>query len=92
MSYTPVELRHVRLGRGLLGYKRSAVEQLLVEVADSFEDVWRERGELADEVEDMGKKLVELKRREELLAHTLVAAERAASDVRDQAKRGVETD
>jgi cell division initiation protein len=87
MSYTPVELRHVRLRRGLLGYKRSAVDQLLVEVADSFEDVWRERGELADEVEDMGKKLVELKRREELLAHTLVAAERAASDVRDQAKR-----
>ena len=50
MSYTPVELRHVRVRRGLFGYKRSAVEQLLLEVADSFEDVWRERGELADEV------------------------------------------
>jgi cell division initiation protein len=90
MSYTPVELRHVRVGRGLFGYKRTAVEQLLLEVADSFEDVWRERGELADEVEDMGKKMAELTRREELLAHTLVAAERAAADVRDQAKREAE--
>jgi cell division septum initiation protein DivIVA len=31
--------------------------------------------------------MAELTRREELLAHTLVAAERAAVDVRDQAKR-----
>jgi cell division initiation protein len=73
--------------RGLLGYKRSAVEQLLLEVADSFEDVWRERGELADQVEDMTKKVTELTRREELLAQTLVAAERTASDLRSQAKR-----
>ena len=90
MSYTPVELRHVRLRRGLHGYRRAAVEQLLIEVADSFEDVWRERGELADEVEEMGKKMEELKRREELLAHTLVAAERTATDVRDQSKREAE--
>jgi cell division initiation protein len=90
MSYTPVELRHVRVGRGLFGYKRSAVEQLLLEVADSFEDVWRERGELADQVEEMGRNMQELKRREELLAHTLVAAEQAASDVREHAKREAE--
>jgi cell division initiation protein len=90
MSYTPVELRHVKVGRGLFGYKRSAVEQLLLEVADSFEDVWRERGELADEVEDLRKNIIEVKRREELLAHTLVAAEQAAGDVRDHAKREAE--
>jgi cell division initiation protein len=87
MAYTPVELRHVRVRRGLFGYKRSAVEQLLLEVADSFEDVWRERGELADEVEEMETTMAELRRREELLTHTLVAAEQAASDVREHAKR-----
>src|SRR5213595_865483 len=90
MSYTPVELRHVRIGRGLLGYKRSAVEQLLLDVADSFENVWRERAELADEVEEMTKNVDELKRREELLTHTLVAAEQAAKDVREHAKREAE--
>ena len=90
MSYTPVELRHVRIGRGLLGYKRGAVEQLLLEVADSFEVVWRERGELTDEVEEMVKKMEELRRREELLTHTLVAAEQAASDIREHAKREAE--
>jgi cell division initiation protein len=90
MSYTPVELRHVRVGRGLFGYKRAAVEQLLLDVADSFEDVWRERAELADEVEELEKTMADLKHREELLTRTLVAAEQAAADVRDTAKRQAE--
>ena len=41
MPYTPVELRHVRVPRAFLGYKRSAVEALLKEVADNFETAWR---------------------------------------------------
>src|SRR3954451_2529317 len=90
MSYTPVELRHVRVGRGLFGYKRAAVEQLLLDVADSFEDAWRERGELADHVEELEKTMEQLRRREELLTSTLVAAEQAASDVRANAKREAE--
>ena len=90
MAYTPVELRHVRVSRGLFGYRRDAVEELLLDVADSFENVWRERGELADQVEEMEKQMSELRRREELLAHTLVAAEQAASEVRAHAKREAE--
>jgi cell division initiation protein len=90
MGYTPVELRHVRVSRGLFGYKRDAVEELLLDVADSFENVWRERGELADQVEEMEKQMTALRHREELLAHTLVAAEQAASEVRAHAKREAE--
>jgi cell division septum initiation protein DivIVA len=90
MSYTPVELRHVRVGRSLLGYNRRTVEQVIEEVAASFEATWRERGELADKVDSLEKQLVELRKREELLAHTLVAAEQAASDVRERAKHEAE--
>lgn len=90
MSYTPVELRHVRVGRSLFGYNRAMVEQVIEEVADSFENAWRERGELTDQVHALEKQLGELKSREELLTHTLVAAEQAASDVRDHAKREAE--
>jgi cell division initiation protein len=90
MPYTPVELRHVKIGRRPFGYNRDAVERLLDEVADSFEDVWRERGELGDKVEDLDKELAELRRREELLVQALVAAEQAATEVRAQAKREAE--
>jgi cell division initiation protein len=90
MSYTPVELRHVRVSRSLLGYNRAMVEQVIEEVADSFETAWRERGELADKVHALEKQIEELKGREALLTHTLVAAEQAASGVREHAKREAE--
>ncbi len=90
MRYTPVELRHIRVGRSLFGYKRHDIDKLLEDVADSFEEVWSERGELADKVEDLGKILADVKEREALLAATLVSAERAAADARDQAKKEAE--
>ena len=90
MPYTPVELRHVRVSRSLLGYNRAMVERMIEEVADSFETTWRERGELADHVEALDNEIIRLRRREELLTHTLVAAEQTASEVRDQARHTAE--
>jgi cell division septum initiation protein DivIVA len=91
MRYTPVELRHVRLERALFGgYKRAQTDALLSDVADSFEDVWRERGELADRLEDVEKHLDEVKQRETLLASTLIAAERTAAEAVGTAKREAE--
>jgi cell division septum initiation protein DivIVA len=91
MRYTPVELRHVRLDRVLFGgYKRAEADSLLSDVADSFEDVWRERGELSDRLEDVERHLDEVKQREALLASTLIAAERTAADAVETAKREAE--
>lgn len=90
MGYTPVELRHVKVGRSLLGYDRGKVEELLEEVADSFEAVWRDRGELSDQVEELQKQLTKLQEREQLLSQTLVAAEGAAVEMREQARREAE--
>jgi cell division initiation protein len=88
--YTPVELRHVRVARALLGYRREAVENLLAEIADSFETVWRERHELADQVESIERELGDLRKREHALTQTLVVAEQAATHVKEQAKREAE--
>ncbi len=91
MHYTPVELRHVRLSRSLFGgYKRAEADVLLSDVADSFEDVWRERGEPADRLEDVEKRLEEIKQRETLLATALVAAEKTAAEAVEAAKREAE--
>jgi cell division initiation protein len=87
MSYSPVEIRHVRLRRGLLGYKREAADRLLEEVAESFETVWRERADLADEIERLQGELAHHREHEQLLRTTLISAERAASDMKEQAKR-----
>ena len=90
MRYTPVELRHIRVGRSLFGYKRHEIDKLLEDVADSFEEVWSERGELADRLEELEKLLADVKQREGLLAATLVSAERAAADAREHARQEAE--
>jgi cell division septum initiation protein DivIVA len=87
MTYAPVELRHVRFKRSLLGYRRSAVHHLLDEVADSFEAVWRERADLTDRCEQLETDLAKQQEVEVLLRTTLVSAERAATELRDQAKQ-----
>src|SRR5512143_1154018 len=87
MAYTPVELRHVALKKGLLGYKKQSVDQLLTDVASSFEDVWRERADLADRVEALETELQHHREREHLLSNTLLAAERAASEQKEDAAR-----
>jgi cell division initiation protein len=87
MAYTPVEIRHVQLKRGLRGYKRDHVDALLEEVSSSFEQVWRERADLADRVEHLEGELVRFRELESLLRTTLVSAERAATELKGQAKR-----
>jgi cell division initiation protein len=91
MSYTPVEIRHVKLRRGFLGYRRTAVDRLLEDISESFEDVWRERADHADRVELLEGELTRYRELEALLRATLVSAERSAHELRDQAKREAES-
>ena len=91
MSFTPVEIRHVKLKRGLFGYSRAPVDQLLEEVTDSFETVWRERADNSDRVEMLEGELKRYRELESLLRTTLVSAERAAHELKDQAKREAST-
>jgi cell division initiation protein len=91
MAYTPVEIRHVKLGKGFFGYKRDAADRMLTEIADSFEDVWRERADLADRIEQLELDLTRHKELEGLLRTTLVSAESSAQQMREQARKDAET-
>jgi cell division initiation protein len=87
MGLTPVEIRHIRLGRSVWGYRRAPADRLLEEIADSFEEVWRERADLVEAVERLEGDLVRYRELETLLRQTLVSAERTAAELRDQAQR-----
>jgi cell division initiation protein len=91
MTLTPVEIRHLKPSRGAFGYRRTGVDRLLAEIADSFEGVWRERADLADRVEALEADLQRHKELEALLRTTLVSAERSAHELRDQARREADT-
>jgi cell division initiation protein len=87
MALTPVEIRHVKLGRSPLGYRRSATDRLLEEIVDSFEEVWRERADLQDKNERLESDIARYRDLEALLRKTLVTAERSAEELREQARR-----
>ena len=91
MSLTPVEIKHVHLGRRPLGYERKATDRLLEEIAASFEHVWRERADLRDELERVEDQLQHHRETEESLRNTLVSAERMADEVRFWCDIGVES-
>lgn len=90
MTITPVELHHIRLKRGLLGYRRAPVDELILEIADSFEEVWRQRADYADRIEHLEGELSRHRDLESLLRTTLVSAEKSAHELKDQAKREAE--
>ncbi len=88
MTLTPVEIRHLKPAKSIVGgYQRTVVDGLLEEIVASFEDVWRERADLADKVEQLESDLVRYRELESLLRTTLVSAEKAAVTLREQAGR-----
>jgi cell division initiation protein len=88
MALTPVEIRHLTPPRtNFRGYKVAPTDNLLEEIAASFEDVWRERADLADKVEQLEVDLTRFRELETLLRTTLVSAEQASAQTRDQARR-----
>jgi cell division initiation protein len=88
MALTPVEIRHLTPPRtNFRGYKVAPTDGLLEDIAASFEDVWRERADLADKVEQLETDLARFRELETLLRTTLVSAEHASAQTRDQARR-----
>jgi cell division initiation protein len=91
MALTPVEIRHMTPPRTTFrGYRVAATDRLLEDIAASFEDVWRERADLADKVEQLETDLVRYRELETLLRTTLVSAEQASAQMRDQARQEAE--
>jgi cell division initiation protein len=91
MSYSPVEIRHVRFGRSLFGYRRGAVDNALAEIGSSYEAVWQDRMDLTDRVDELEREVARHREVEELLRTTLLTAERASQDVREDARREANT-
>jgi len=90
MGLAPTEIRHIPIRRGFWGYRRGAVEQLLDEIADSYGEVWRERHDLGERIVQLEGELQRHRELESLLRRTLVSAESAAEEQREQARRNAE--
>jgi len=86
----PVEIQHVRLRRGLLGYRRGDVDDLLESVTASFEEVWYEREALQERVHALLAELERSRDRDRLLGDVVRNAQRVADDTIAEARRTAE--
>ena len=85
---TPVEIRHLKPSKTFIGgYDKTAIDDLFGEIAGSFEDVWRERADLVDKVEQLETDLGRFRELEGLLRTTLISAERASVGLKEQARK-----
>src|SRR5262245_20617772 len=91
MSYSPVEIRHVHFRRSLFGYRRGTVDTALAEIASSYEAVWQERMDPSERVDGLERDVSRHREVEELMRTTLLTAERASQDMRDDARREAAT-
>ncbi len=90
MRYTPVELRHVKIGRSTFGgYRKLETEKLIEDIADSFEEVWRDRGELTDKLEEAERQFQSGNPGSAVFFAS--RAKRVADALRDEARRASNT-
>ena len=88
MPITPVEIRNVNLPKARLrGYRRGEVEDLLEEIADSFETARRERDRLSERLQELELEVAKSRELESLLRSALISAERAGQEMKEQARR-----
>lgn len=87
MSLTPAEIRHVKLKRSLFGYARGECKHLLEDAAASYEDVWRERGELRNQVTRLEEDLARSRELERTLRDTMESAHQTAEELKEQSTR-----
>ena len=87
MAITPAEIRHTPLRRGLFGYKRPDVDDMLDEVVDAYQELWQERVDLREQIEEMQTEVKRVREMEDLLRRTLVSAEKNAADQKEAARK-----
>jgi cell division initiation protein len=90
MFLTPPEIQHQKLKSRLGSYDREEVDELLENVAYSYEQVWDERDAARARVAEIERRLLEYEELEDLLRDSLVTGQRAAEDVKAEAAKQAE--
>lgn len=87
MKYTPRDISHQVFPSKMSGFDRSAVQAFLADVATDLEATLRHQQELEKQVAQLTAELAEKKEQEEEIRRVVIAAERIAHDMKENAIR-----
>jgi len=84
---SPLEIEHMEFPRGASGYQRRHVRDFLARVASETAELLREVQELQGELDAARQQIAELQAKEAELQRAVIAAERIANEIKENAKR-----
>jgi cell division initiation protein len=91
MKITPMDIQRQAFSRRLRGFDCDEVRAFLAVVAEEVAGLQRERDEVAQQLKQLEQIVREHRERETILKNTLLAAQKAAEDMRDCARREADT-
>ncbi|ALS27369.1 DivIVA domain-containing protein [Paenibacillus cisolokensis] len=87
MPLTPLDIHNKEFGRRLRGYDEDEVNEFLDQVIKDYEALIRENKELQNQLLAMQEKLDHFANIEETLSKTIIVAQEAADEVKNNAKK-----
>ncbi|MXO79647.1 DivIVA domain-containing protein [Paenibacillus sp. OT2-17] len=87
MPLTPLDIHNKEFARRLRGYDEDQVNEFLDQVIKDYEGVIRENKELSTELLNVQEKLDHFATIEDTLSKTIIVAQEAADEVRNNAKK-----
>jgi cell division initiation protein len=91
MPLTPLDIHNKEFPKKMMGgYDPDAVDEFLDEVVADFEALTRENSRLKDQVESLTQQLEKYRHLEDSINRTLMAAQEAAEEMKNNAKKQAE--
>ena len=87
MAITPLDIRKKTFATQRHGLSKTEVEEFVEEVATEMEALRKERAQLTEKVEALNKRIDAYEKTEQLLKDTLVTAQKATNQLREEAKK-----
>ena len=87
MRLSPLDIQHMEFARSMSGYHRQQVREFLERIADEREEILRELQTLRDELAKKDEQIEELQSTEKELKRTVIAAERIANELKENARK-----
>lgn len=87
MPLTAIDIKNKTFAKGFGGYNREEVKAFLIMVSKEIEELRNERVTLAQKADELSIKLAQYEKTEGLLKETLVTAQKATVDIKDNAKK-----
>ncbi|MVO99350.1 MULTISPECIES: DivIVA domain-containing protein [Paenibacillus] len=87
MPLTPLDIHNKEFARSFRGYDEDAVNEFLDQVIKDYEAIIRENKELQNQILALQERLDHFSNIEETLSKTIIVAQEAADEVRNNAKK-----